>query len=664
MDDNAGGQEAEFEVITGSRKRLSASTYSTKSERTIRRHKKLKKDRESKGFFSLPDFFKQKAEQAREQESLKAVQCHEEEEEEGEETGEEEANSIPRGVCAGSADSDPSPTHASSCGDPTDSEQEQKSCWGPSRTILYESEESSSCGDTPSEPEVLPGADLEVRCCGDTPDSEAAQQLVDDTLKLLRDRAGLQVVQGELNLLSRSKELDAVLRDRIAAMSSLLNLFLDDSLGYTWTKASEVAARAEGSGKTRARSLRQWVLNFVRTRDLPGHQYGKARPSVLNNDDLAHEMKLALSERAKSGFLTANDVVEVVSSPEMQAQFSQAGIQKSSISKSTALRWLGKMGWRYGRHQNGMYIDGHERDDVVEYRQNFVERFKGYERRSHSWDDDGNELPRPLGFLVPGAIGRFRLVLITHDESIFYQNDQRQIHWGCPGQGGIPKPKGEGLSLMVSDFLTPDWGRLRDEDGCVFMAPFPINSTHICAVMPALSFGLGRTGMAGLQLITSLSRSTVPLIFSRGSHRDMHKGCSYSTTHPATRNALTMQSQLGRWSKVCFYFDFPLVLISLQDHRRVGHITLADHACVVVHYLPENSRIFITPKITPPCPAGSRAWSKSFGNVSCGQMRGCQLSASNSSVPLRWQAHALTAAAGVSFFVNLISLIRFPSSRS
>ena len=112
-----------------------------------------------------------------------------------------------------------------------------------------------------------------------------------------------------------------------------------------------------------------------------------------------------------------------------------------------------------------MYVDGHEHSDVVEYRQAFMERFKIYERRFHTWDDSGNELPRPSGFLVPGAIGRFRLILVTHDESVFYQNDQRQIHWGCPG-GGAPKPKGEGVSLMVSDFLTA-WGLLHDEDRCV-----------------------------------------------------------------------------------------------------------------------------------------------------------------------------------------------------
>jgi hypothetical protein len=90
---------------------------------------------------------------------------------------------------------------------------------------------------------------------------------------------------------------------------------------------------------------------------------------------------------------------------------------------------------------------------VVEYRLQFAERFKQHEQRFLTWDNEGRELPRPSGFPVPGAIGRFCLVLITHDESVFYQNDQQQIHWGCPSVNRVPKPKGEGLSLMVSDFF-------------------------------------------------------------------------------------------------------------------------------------------------------------------------------------------------------------------
>jgi hypothetical protein len=71
-------------------------------------------------------------------------------------------------------------------------------------------------------------------------------------------------------------------------------------------------------------------------------------------------------------------------------------------------------------------------------------------------------------------------VLITHDESIFYQNDQWQVYWGCLGKNIVPRTKGEGLTLMVSDFLTADWGPLHDEGRCVInlfslsnCSPFP-----------------------------------------------------------------------------------------------------------------------------------------------------------------------------------------------
>ena len=157
-------------------------------------------------------------------------------------------------------------------------------------------------------------------------------------------------------------------------------------------------------------------------------------------------------------------------SPVMQAEFARVRVHKPIISERTTRRCLSrKLGWRYGRHKNRMYIDGHEQWDVVEYREQFVERFKEYKRQFHTRDDAGIE-SLPSGFLVPRVIGCFCLVLITHDESTFYQNDQRNIHWGCPGGNNTPKPKGEGASLMVSDFLTADWGRLCDANRCVFFS--------------------------------------------------------------------------------------------------------------------------------------------------------------------------------------------------
>ena len=130
-----------------------------------------------------------------------------------------------------------------------------------------------------------------------------------------------------------------------------------------------------------------------------------------------------------------------------------------------------------------MYSDGHEREDVVEYWKGFVQRFEQYKHHFHTWDNEGKELLRPSGFLVPGAIGCFCFILVTHDESTFYQNDQRQIYWGRPGKN-VPRPKGEGFTLMISDFLTADWGPLRDDERCAIAAFPPLKSTHLSTVKP------------------------------------------------------------------------------------------------------------------------------------------------------------------------------------
>ena len=615
--------QREVSVAEGSKKRVHSSHG--KSARSIRRHKQARRAMEAQGFLSLPDFFKHKAEKAKQREasdvstvtatapenvpaasaacedvfkasmgsrqstadvdafevsvgpsrstagvdafkvsigstpsvdaldespresaaSAVAVEddnnaskmasavlaVREEEEEE-----EEEASA----TCTVT-----SPARQSSSSDLSDIE---KASWGPQRTILYESEESSSSSDTPSDSEdlrVTNSQELKGHRLRHVPDDPALQPPVDSASKLLRDHEGLRAIQRELSLMARQKIVDAVLHGRVVAMVGLLNLYLDPSLGYTWTRASEVTAKLEGRGKSRARSTRRWVLEFARTRELPTHNLGRSRLTVLDDEDIVREMKTILSEKARSGFFKATDIVDIVSSPEMQAHFARAGVDKPSISLSTARRWLSKLGWRYGKHR-GMYIDGHEREDVVEYRRRFVHRFQEYERRFHSWDNAGNELPRPRGFLVPGAVGRFRLVLITHDESTFYQNDQRQVHWGCPGEGA-PKPKGEGASLMVSDFLSPDWGRLRDGDWCVFTAPFPFNRTHTRTAKPGFFSGLGRAGTAGLQLTTCSPRWTARLTYSRGSQTDTPRRFSSSTTHRATRSVQTTRSQLSGW---------------------------------------------------------------------------------------------------------------------
>ena len=107
-----------------------------------------------------------------------------------------------------------------------------------------------------------------------------------------------------------------------------------------------------------------------------------------------------------------------------------------------------------------MYIDGHEREDVVKYREEFLERWKEYEKRMVTYDNDGNIEHEPTGFAVPQR-GRFRLILVTHDESTFYANDHCKTQWMHATDKATPQRKGEGPSIMISDMNTSEWGRLQ-----------------------------------------------------------------------------------------------------------------------------------------------------------------------------------------------------------
>ena len=75
-----------------------------------------------------------------------------------------------------------------------------------------------------------------------------------------------------------------------------------------------------------------------------------------------------------------------------------------------------------------------------------------YERRFVIYGNDGNVLSTPTGFPVPQGV-RFQLILVTHDESTFYENDHRKLQWVNNKAKPVAEKKGEGQLIMVSEFL-------------------------------------------------------------------------------------------------------------------------------------------------------------------------------------------------------------------
>jgi len=125
-----------------------------------------------------------------------------------------------------------------------------------------------------------------------------------------------------------------------------------------------------------------------------------------------------LSEKARAGFIKAQDVCNIIVGNKFQNLFLQVGICKCSISLSMAQQWLAKLKWCYHEVKKGMYIDGHERDDIVAYQQAFIYRWAEYEMGFQFWDNSDNPIHLP-----PNC---HPLILVTHNKSMFFQNDERK----------------------------------------------------------------------------------------------------------------------------------------------------------------------------------------------------------------------------------------------
>lgn len=272
-----------------------------------------------------------------------------------------------------------------------------------------------------------------------------------------RDLPALRRAKAKLVLKLRDKTMSLFLRGRLTSMVALINLYLDHQLGLKWTAASKIAAKAAGRGDWLARNLRRWVILFVNFGVYPVRKQ-RNNGVIPSSEDLDQLIHLHLLELNKAGHVRAQDIVDFLDTPAMRAHL---GTDKGFQIRAAQL-WMEQMGWRYGAPKNGMYKDGHEDPEVIAYRTAFCERWTNdYATRMWTYDNNGSKTSDPR--TVDLQSGRYPLILVTHDESTFYANDRQKTRWHHP-DAITPQPKGEGQSIMVSDFLTPEWGRLKHGD--------------------------------------------------------------------------------------------------------------------------------------------------------------------------------------------------------
>lgn len=102
-----------------------------------------------------------------------------------------------------------------------------------------------------------------------------------------------------------------------------------------------------------------------------------------------------------------------------------------------------KWGVVWDKNKNRPYFEGHERQDNVEHRKRFCERFLDKKDLYFYPLADEQRLNTPI---------REPIILLAHDESTFRSGDVQASRWFLPGSEPFHN-KGRGRSIMVSDFL-------------------------------------------------------------------------------------------------------------------------------------------------------------------------------------------------------------------
>ncbi|KAG1741265.1 hypothetical protein EDB19DRAFT_1973104 [Suillus lakei] len=263
-------------------------------------------------------------------------------------------------------------------------------------------------------------------------------------------------------------DFDPTLKGRLESMEKFLWKYVDindngtshakNSAGGEWTRAADETAHFLRGREWLSRNLQTWSRAYINNRtNLPTHEYGNHKTSRIDDEVLAADIKLHLQSIGK--YVRAQDIVDYLKRPEVQANH---GLKKT-VSLATAQRWMFKLDYRWREEKKGQYIDGHEHDDVVTYRQNvFLPLWKSFAYRLRNWRED--DIMMEEG--DPDDPSRSRRVVVWfHNESTFYAHDRRDVCWVHLTEGAVPKPKGEGASLMVAHFVSADYGWLQSVDG-------------------------------------------------------------------------------------------------------------------------------------------------------------------------------------------------------
>ena len=107
-----------------------------------------------------------------------------------------------------------------------------------------------------------------------------------------------------------------------------------------------------------------------------------------------------------------------------------------------------ELGFKMVTKKKGTFVNGHERDNVVEYRKKFSRRMVslGFLNTSNAPTDKAKvALPADLHTPPPEVIDK--TVILFHDETTFQANEDQPTPWAAKGTS-VMRPKSKGSGIM------------------------------------------------------------------------------------------------------------------------------------------------------------------------------------------------------------------------
>lgn len=213
-----------------------------------------------------------------------------------------------------------------------------------------------------------------------------------------------------------------------------------------------------------SRNVRKWAQFFLEHRSLPHHRQGKhiKADSLIYEEDVASHCRRFLKSQVNDSITGRSFANWVNDKLHLETGLPNPVL----ICERTAIRWLHHLGMDYLKYAKGLYIDGHERPDVIQYRDAFLQRMAEHEKFFFRYcGDDMNTITAPI--LQPDQRPR---ILVTHDESCFSSHDGKATIWLDANDRPL-RPKGQGRSIMVSEFICECHGPMKLNDHLRILHP-------------------------------------------------------------------------------------------------------------------------------------------------------------------------------------------------